>query len=34
MIPQKTIEDLNWNPKVNISEGLKEFAEWYNNYYK
>jgi len=31
---EKTIEDLNWNPKVNISEGLKEFAEWYNNYYK
>lgn len=31
---EKTIKDLNWTPKVNISEGLKEFAEWYNNYYK
>jgi len=31
---EKTSKDLNWTPKVNISEGLKEFAEWYNNYYK
>ena len=31
---EKTSKDLNWTPKVNISEGLKEFADWYNNYYK
>ena len=24
---------INFNPKTNITKGIKEFVEWYNNYY-
>jgi len=30
----ETIRDLEWLPKTNIGEGLKEFADWYKEYYK
>tara|TARA_B100001123_G_scaffold447350_1_gene604590 strand:- start:238 stop:1191 length:954 start_codon:yes stop_codon:yes gene_type:complete len=29
-----TKKELNWEPKVEIDEGLKEFCDWYKNYFK
>ena len=25
---------INFNPKTNITKGIKEFVAWYNNYYR